>query len=271
MFWDPPKVCFVLPFFQRPVMWYGVFFVTGFALGYLLVIPLLKSLFPTKKGKEATTLSIRLADRLLYTILGGTLIGSRLGHVFFYEWPYYSTHPLSIFKIWEGGLASHGGAIGILIALTIFIKRNPEFKLIQILDIVTIPVALATGFIRIGNFVNQEIIGIPTNLPWGVTFGHPVGGGALVPRHPTQLYEALCYFAICALLWVVRGRRVREGVITGLFFVLMFSGRILAECVKEPLSSMTDESFIMTGQLLSVPFLLAGLYLLLRKPKVISV
>ncbi len=263
MYWDPPKVCFELPFFPRPVMWYGVLFVTGFILGYLLMIPLLNDFF-RKKGKQKTTpLSIATADRLLRYILLATLIGARLGHVFFYEWPYYKGHLLSIFKIWEGGLASHGGAIGILIALLLFVKQSKEIKFVELLDLVTIPIALACAFIRLGNFVNQEIIGIPTTLPWGITFGHPADGGPIVPRHPTQLYEAIAYFATFLLLMAVwRWGKVRTGVISGLYFLLAFSARIAVESVKAPLSAMRDESFIMTGQLLSLPFIVAGLYLL---------
>jgi prolipoprotein diacylglyceryl transferase len=266
MDWDPPKICFELPFFGRPVMWYGVFFVTGFILGYLLIIPLLRSFFLEKGRSDVKHLSVDVADRLLRYILLGTLIGARLGHVFFYEWPYYKAHLFDIVKIWEGGLASHGGAIGILIALLLFIRKTEGIKFVELLDLVTIPIALACGFIRIGNFVNQEIIGVPTTLPWGVTFLHPADGGPIVPRHPTQLYEAIAYFGtffILINLW--RKGKQREGLISGLFFLLAFSARILVESVKAPLSSMRDESFLMTGQLLSFPFLLIGIYLIYPK------
>lgn len=267
-YWDPPKEFLHIPFIERPIMWYGVLFVTGFFLGYFLMIPLLKDLF--KKRQEPIKVAAHLTDRLLWFVLAGTIIGARLGHVFFYEWPRYRHDFWGIFKTWEGGLASHGGAIGVLLALVAFYslhkKNYPELSLVKLVDILSIPTALAAVFIRLGNFVNQEIIGVPTKLSWGIIFGHPADGGPVVARHPAQLYEAFAYLLTFVLLYTLwwKGKR-REGLISGLFFVCVFGSRFLIESIKVPLSSMMDESFIQTGQLLSIPFIALGLFLLLRK------
>src|SRR5262249_26035814 len=145
-------------------------------------------------------LAYQLTDRLSVLIAAGVVVGARLGHVFFYDWPYYKTHPKSILKIWEGGLASHGGAIGALIGLVIFIlmskKQAQKLTFLAVLDALAVPTPLAGGLIRIGNFMNQEITGIPTSMPWAVTFRHPVDGLPGVPVHPVQLYEALFYFLV---------------------------------------------------------------------------
>jgi len=139
------------------------------------------------------------------------------------------------------------------------------------MDSLCVPIGLAAYFIRIGNFVNQEIIGVPTSLPWAIIFGHPADGGAPIPRHPAQLYEAFAYlgtFFIIYALWYKKSEQLKEGVITGLFFILAFGSRFLVEFVKVPLSSTFDESFLQTGQVLSIPFILLGVYLLYKEKKV---
>ncbi len=259
--WDPDRIFFVIPYINHPVTWYGLLFASGFLVGYFLVR---KSFTRLMDGGsvEAT----RLTDRLTTLVVLGTLIGARLGHVFFYSWPYFRAHPFDIFKVWEGGLASHGGAIGILIALCMFALWNRKFSFLTVLDIVAIPAAFVGGCIRIGNFINQEITGIPTKLPWGVTFGHPVDGLQGVALHPVQLYESLFYFATFLLLYQISKRRdqiLGSGLVSGLFFVLVFSFRFAIEFLKNGYSDWVDpDALFHMGQLLSLPFIGVGLGLL---------
>ena len=215
-----------------------------------------------------------LTDRMVWFVVLGTIIGARLGHVIFYDWFYYSSHPADVFKIWEGGLASHGGIIGIILSLVLYkqliLKDFPEITLLALLDIMVMPSTLAGAFIRIGNFFNQEILGPPTDLPWAIVFGHPIDGSPALPRHPTQLYEALGYFIISMILlyeWKRKGNQLRTGYLFGLCFVLVFTFRFLIEFIKLPQSSMMDETFLQTGQLLSIPFVLLGLYFMWFAPR----
>lgn len=211
--------------------------------------------------------SVKLADRLTWFIIAGGLIGARLGHVFFYEWAYYQHNLLSILKVWEGGLASHGGVIGIFLALCIYrfsIKnRYPELSFLKVLDYLTVPGALAAALIRIGNFFNQEILGTETTMPWGVVFGHPLDGGPSLPRHPVQLYEALaCLITFFVLygLWKKKGESLQTGTLAGIFFVMVFSGRFFLEFFKSTMhSSLINDTTLQMGQYLSIPFILLGL------------
>lgn len=264
-YWDPPLNIFTVPIIDRPVTWYGFLFVLGLSISYYFIYLSLKKKFTLSKQE-----SLSLTDRLTWFVVGGTLIGARLGHVFFYDWPRYARNPFDILKIWEGGLASHGAAIGIFISIFLFLwtsrKQFPQLNFVNLVDLLSIPAALTCAMIRVGNFVNQEILGPPTDLPWGVIFGHPVDGSAPIPRHPVQLYEALAYFCIFLFLLVlvrVKGDKLRQGVLGGLFFVLMCSARFLLEFFKSPFQSqMIDESYIQMGQLLSLPLILFGLILI---------
>lgn len=264
-YWNPDPEIFRLPYLDHPLRWYGLFFVLGFIVGYFLIFSIFKELLNQEKRLNASDLALGLADRLTWFVVGGTIIGSRLGHVFFYEWPRYRSHPIDIFKIWEGGLASHGGAIGILLGLFLFrqlIKKEfPNLTFLKLLDALCLPTAFAAGCIRIGNFFNQEILGTETSYPWGIVFGRPADGGAVVPRHPVQLYEALAYFVtfiILMIVWKKYRKKLPTGLMTGLFFVLAFGSRFFIEFLKLPTSLMIDESWIQTGQLLSLPFILVG-------------
>lgn len=219
---------------------------------------------------RTTDLALELTDRLTWYTILGTVIGARLGHVFFYEWPLYRASPLNILKVWEGGLASHGGTIGVILALIIFWwrsrKKFPEFSFINLLDMLCIPTAFVAFCIRMGNFMNQEILGVETSLPWAVVFGDPADGSAIVPRHPVQLYEGFAYLAIFVFLyalWKINFKKLRPGIISGLFFILVFGSRFLFEFVKLPSSMMIDESFLQTGQILSIPCIIGGFVLLL--------
>jgi len=266
--WDPSKTAFTLPFIEHPVAWYGILFVIGFALGYLVEQFILARTLSVSPFSDTT---ISLADRLLWSVIFGTIVGARLGHVLFYDINYYISHPIEIFMTWRGGLASHGGAIGIVIALFLFrlsVKRQyPTLTFLKILDIVTIPTALGCVFIRLGNFINQEIIGTPSSTPWAVLFVHPAEGGPITPRHPVQLYEALAYLAIFVILYVLwkKNPNWADGKIAGLFFILAFSARFFLEFFKSWQDSPLTAFSLQAGQLLSLPFILLGFYLYKRK------
>jgi len=269
IYWNPNRDAFTVPFINHPVRWYGICFAFGFVIGYLIFRQLMKTRLKLINKLETKDLATTLSDRMIWFVIGGTIVGARLGHVFFYEWPRYSQNPLDIFKIWEGGLASHGGTIGILLALffykKIVLKNFYEISYIDLIDMLAIPAAFAAFCIRIGNFMNQEILGTATNLPWAVIFGDPADGSAIVPRHPVQLYEAitaLITFTLLYTLWNVKKGVVRRGIISGLFFILIFGSRFFIEIYKLPSSLMMDESWLQTGQLLSIPCIILGILLL---------
>lgn len=277
IYWNPHPDLFVVPYFDRPIRWYGFLFVLGIMLSYLVV----KKLFARelRQGgltdeKEIAKQSLTLTDRLTWFVIIGLLIGARLGHVLFYDWDRYKSHPFDILKVWEGGLASHGGAVGILVAIYFFLKttkkRYPQLTFVSMVDLLVIPSALVGSFIRLGNFFNQEILGTPSNMPWAVVFGHPADGSRPLPRHPVQLYESITYLVIFFLLiglWKFRPSWCKPGRLGGLFLVLAFSMRFLLEFLKAPMDAVVDQSFLQMGQLLSLPFILAGFYLLFRHNK----
>lgn len=260
IFWDPSKIAFRIPFIDYPIAWYGLLFALGFCMGYFV---LRRQFFLYCHDKS---LSIKLSDRMIWVVIVATLIGARLGEVFFYSWSYYKQHPLAIFKIWEGGLASHGGVIAIILALlffTIYTKKDiKRFTFFAALDIAVVPAALVAAFIRIGNFINQEILGKPADLPWSIVFGHPEDG-LVIARHPVQLYEALFYGALFLFLFFQK-KKPGSGKTAGLFFLLLFSFRFLVEFIKMP-QGEHDGGLLSTGQVLSIPFILLGLYMLCRK------
>lgn len=282
LYWDPPRVVFFVPFIHHPVVWYGVLFASGFILSYLLLIKLFRQkirslpLASNQTAESINELSRQLVDQLTWYVVIGTIIGARLGHVFFYDWEFYSVHPLEIFKVWEGGLASHGGTVGVFIAMVIYYrtiirKALPEITFLGLLDLFCVPVPLASCFIRLGNFMNQEIIGPPTTVPWAVIFGHPFEAAEAVPRHPTQLYEALAYlftFAILCYLWNKKRDLLPPGTIVGWMFLLIFGSRFFIEFVKLPQELYPQATaWLQTGQYLSLPFILAGLLLVLPRKK----
>ena len=248
---DPTLVSFG-PFSVR---WYGLAFAVGFILGYNIVARMFKH-----EGAPEKWLGI-----LLTYVVIATIVGARLGHVFFYEWDYYSAHPEKIFKIWEGGLASHGGTIAIIIALFLFSWFVTKKPASWVFDKIVVAIALVGGLIRLGNLMNSEIYGGPTDLPWGFVF---VRDGQTVAAHPTQIYEALCYFALFALLmWMYwkRNAEERPWLITGIFFIGIFLPRFLIEYVKnvqvQSEYEMIAKYGMNMGQALSIPFILLGIFL----------
>ncbi|MCQ2204360.1 MAG: prolipoprotein diacylglyceryl transferase [Bacteroidales bacterium] len=255
--WDVDPVFFHLG--PLGVRYYSLFFALAFWLGYLIIAKMFK-----KQG-----LSEDYADKIfIYTIIG-TVVGARLGHVFFYGWEYYSQHLLEIFKVWEGGLASHGGAIGILTALYIYHKKVSKKTYLWVLDHIVIVVALSGFFIRMGNLMNSEIVGQPCNpdLPWAFRFLRLHPDIALIPRHPSQIYEAVFYLGVFLLLSFLYWKKdyiKKEGVIFGLFLVLVFGFRMLVETVKADQEAFESDMVMNMGQLLSIPFVLIGLWCLWR-------
>jgi prolipoprotein diacylglyceryl transferase len=276
LFWDPsPEIfSFHIPFLDRPILWYGFFFALGFFIAYWIFSHLLKNfLLPHQIDKREINW---LAEKIGFYILVGAVIGARLGDLLFYQsWDYNMQHPLSMIKFWEGGLASHGGAIGIAIGLVIFLKkfgeRFPMLSWRSLLDLIVVPTCLTASLIRLGNFMNQEIIGTPTQVPWAVIFGHPADHSLPIPRHPVQIYESLFYFTLFITLFILR-RKVKEpGRISGLFFTLLFSFRFFIEFFKSHQSELLSASFPLDmGQILSIPFILFGWFLLRRKKVVVA-
>lgn len=241
------------------VRWYGLMFAVGFLIGYEIVARMFKH-----EGAPERWLGI-----LLIYVVVATLVGPRLGHVFFYEWDVYKADPIRILYIWEGGLASHGGTIAIIIAVILFsifvTKKSPLWTF----DRLVVAIALVGGLIRIGNLFNSEIYGTATTLPWGFMFvrsreWHELYEGQAV--HPTQIYEALCYFALFALLmWMYwkKNAEERPGLILGVFFIGIFLPRFLIEFIKNDQVAREATMTLNIGQQLSIPFIVLGLGLIL--------
>ena len=243
--------------------WYSLLFVSGFIFGYYIF----------KKFVKKEGVSEKLLDPLLYTLLIATVVGARLGHCLFYQPDYYLTSWRGFFEIfmpWKGGLASHGGAIGLLIAMWWFAHRygkRYDIDFLWLMDRLCITVALAGSLIRLGNFFNSEIYGDVTSLPWGVVF---VRAGETVPKHPTQLYEALSYF----ILWIVMMNlydkkldKLNRGVFFGIFLLGCFGMRFLIEFIKEPQVGFEENMLLDLGQLYSIPFIIAGIVILFLSKK----
>ncbi|MHC4849977.1 MAG: prolipoprotein diacylglyceryl transferase [Planctomycetota bacterium] len=236
--------------------YYGVCFAAGFLIGYSIIQRIFK-----QEGKPEKDL-----DSLCVALVVGTIVGARLGHCLFYHPAEYLADPISILKVWEGGLASHGGVIGNLVALWFYARKRPDQSYLWLLDRIVIPTALAAALIRIGNFFNSEIVGIPTTKPWGVVFERFRNEGADGPaRHPAQLYESLCYLLIFGfMVWLYRRRRALtpHGLLLGWFFVLLFTARFFVEFVKVPQKPGVEEDMLRQGQFLSIPFILVGIWLI---------
>ena len=248
--WDASPVIFSIG--PLALRWYGLAFAIGFIIGYNIVAKMFKH-----EGAPEKWLGI-----LLTYVVVATIIGSRLGHVFFYQWDYYSQHPGEIFKIWEGGLASHGGVIGNFIAVWLFSIFVTKKSVSWTVDRLVVPVAMVAGLIRLGNLMNSEIYGGVTDLPWGFIF---VRDGQTLPMHPTQIYEALCYFALFGvLMWMYwkKNAQERPWLISGVFFIGVFVSRFFIEYVKNVQVGKEIEMIatygINMGQLLSIPFIIMG-------------
>jgi prolipoprotein diacylglyceryl transferase len=238
------------------IRWYGLLFAASFVFGYWIMLKIFK--------KENIPVSV--LDSLTTYMVIGTVVGARLGHCLFYEPAYYLSHPLEILEVWQGGLASHGAAVGIILTILIFGKVK-KLPFLWVIDRVVITVALSGLFIRTGNLMNSEIFGHVTSLPWGFIFlraGHPLD---LAPRHPTQLYEGLSYLVIFLIIWwyyYKKNGKPAQGMIFGMFLIMVFGMRFLIEFAKEPQEGFEQSMILNMGQLLSIPLILAGVWFVWR-------
>lgn len=274
--WDADPVIFSIG--EHGIRWYGLLLAIGFLLGYIVLGRIMK-----KEGYEQ-----KQTDKFAIYIILGCVIGLRLGHCLFYNPDYYLSHPLEILKVWEGGLASHGGAIGILLAIWLYARRT-KMPYFESLDKVVVVVPLAGAFVRVGNFINSEILGVPTTLPWGVKFmrnmedlneAYIASNGAcpdlgseclsefMIARHPTQLYEAFFYIAMFFVFFLIYSKFAKNwkhGTFLGWFVLVLFGFRFLIEYTKTEQAEFIWNAPITMGQLLSIPFIIFGIVLVVRQ------
>ncbi len=263
--WTADPILFTLG--PLTIRWYSLMFIIGFWLGFQIEEKIFK-----REGIPEAWL-----DKIFLYVFIGTIVGSRLGHVFFYGWDHYSQHPIEIFKIWEGGLASHGGAMGIIVTILYLSYRVLKVNPLFIFDRLVIPVALVASLIRMGNLFNHEIYGHVTSMPFGFRFIeniHAWQRGAdpifTAPSHPTQLYEACIYlFVFVLLMWMYwkKNAHLRPGLIFGTFFIGIFGTRIIVEMIKNNQESFEDSMALNMGQWLSIPFVIYAIYLIIRALK----
>lgn len=237
------------------VRWYGLLFASAFFFGYLIF----------QKIFKWENIEMKVLDRLTMYMVFGTVIGARLGHCLFYEPGYYLANPWEILFVWHGGLASHGAAIGIIIALWLFSQKE-KIAFSWILDRIVIVVALAGALIRTGNLMNSEIVGAPTSVPWAFVFDRL----DQQPRHPAQLYEALSYFAIFILLFILYRKnfaQTKPWFLFGIFLTSVFGIRFFVEFVKDVQVDFEKGMALDMGQWLSIPFFILGVFLIFKNVK----
>lgn len=257
------------------VRWYGVLW----ALGIWLSLVIQQKIYKAEKLPEEWT------DKLFMYIVGGTIIGARLGHCLFYEWHllpepakflgitfnYYNPFlqkPWEILYIWQGGLASHGGAIGILTAAYLLNKKVFKKGFIWLLDRLIVSVAICGACIRLGNLMNSEIYGNVTNLPWGFIFEQR---GETLPKHPTQIYEMIYCLVTFALVWWMYWKKQAykiDGLLFGVFLIGIFLSRFVLEFIKMDQETFESNMLFNMGQWLSIPFIAAGIYYLVRARRI---
>jgi len=249
--WDVDPDIFVFPIINHPLRWYGLLFALGFLLSQQIMYFIYR-----KEGRP-----VREVDTLTIYLIIATIVGARLGHVLFYDPVYYFQNPHRILMTWEGGLASHGGVIGVLIGIYLFARRT-EVSFLWVVDRVSIVAALTFALIRLGNLMNSEMIGIPTGVPWGFVFTSYDD----VPRHPAQLYEAIHYligFGLLFWIWKSRRERMKNGFVFGSALIILFSFRFIDEFFKINQVEFESGLILNMGQLLSIPFIVAGIVLLI--------
>ena len=259
--WSADPVIFDIGFFS--LRWYALMFIVGFYIGSKLM-----EVYYKHDGVNPE----KVYTLFLYCFIG-TIIGARLGHCLFYDPGYYLANPIEMLKTWKGGLASHGGTLGVFLAVLVYARRDHRSAL-WVLDRLGIAVAPVAALIRVGNLFNHEIYGHVTSMPWGFRFIENVGAwshGAELkytePCHPTQIYEALCYlavFAVNAYLYYKTDARNRRGLLLGVFFTGVFGSRFLIEYVKNVQVSFEEGMILDMGQILSIPFIVGGIWLIVR-------
>lgn len=266
--WNPSPEIFTIPGIDWPVRWYGLMWAMAFIASHFFMNRIFKAEKRSDKALDTLT---------LYIILG-TVLGARLGHCLFYG-PWfdeelangsiiegYLSHPLNILKVYEGGLASHGGALGILTAMILYCRKEKE-SWIWLFDRLVVVVPLAAMCIRLGNLINSEIIGKVTNVPWAFIFVQEDN----LPRHPAQLYEAIfCFFLFILMYWLWKNKRdeVGPGFMFGVLCVLLFTERFFDEFLKENQADFEGSMALNMGQWLSIPFVLIGMFMIWRSFKI---
>ena len=256
--WTADPVAFTIPFIERDVRWYGIAFALGFMIGSYIVLKIWKH----EKLNEAWF------DKLFFYVIISATVGARLGHCLFYDPVHYLANPIDMIKIWEGGLASHGGTLGIIIAIWIYSRKVTHKNMLWTFDRLVVPVGFVAALIRFGNLMNHEIYGHATDVPWAFKFIENLPywerGNAPVfslPSHPTQLYEAFFYILTsCVCLWMYWKRKDYnyQGLIFGVFLIGIFLSRFFIEFYKNNQESFEEGMVLNMGQLLSIPFIIAG-------------
>ena len=246
--WDfDPEIFRVGSFGPR---YYGLMFALGFLVSYRILEKMWK-----EEGRDLESLS-----SLLVHVMVGTILGARLGHCLFYDPAFYLSNPLEILKIWKGGLASHGGSLGVVFAVYLYSRKNPDQPYGWLCDRLATVLPFGSGCIRVGNFFNTEILGKPSDVPWAIVFKRH----DLVPRHPAMLYEALTYFAVFIVVmfrYKMKGKDVRPGSQIGFILIIIFGSRFFLENYKENQVGFENAMYFNMGQLLSIPFVIAGILL----------
>ena len=254
--WNPDPVIFEI--FSLQLRWYGLLFVSGFLVGLYIMQWIYQ-----REGKD-----VKQLDKLLYYMFAGAVIGARLAHCLIYEPEYYLSNlstVIEILFIWKGGLASHGGTLGMIFAVYLF-QRKSEDSFLHITDRLSIPISLGAMSIRLGNFVNSEILGKQTDSMFGIIFSKIDN----LPRHPVQLYEAAAYlftFLLLLYLYKTRIKQLGEGFLIGTMFISIFSFRFLIEFVKTEQADYVLSIPLNVGHLLSIPFIIFGIILVYRSRK----
>ena len=252
--WEADPTAFSIGDFE--IRWYGVAYFTMFLVGYFLV----KNIFE-KEGKTEKQL-----DKLILLLMGAVVIGGRLGHVLFYAPDYYLTseHLVEILYLRDGGMASHGATFALMLAVVYYMYSERDVHFLWLTDRLLVPIAFGAMLIRLGNLMNHEIIGHPTDMPWGFVFTRRVQDLGMVARHPSQLYEALAYFILIVVFaYLFYGRKIRkpQGLLTGIFLIVLFTARFFIEYTKTEQSHYQNDSLFTVGQWLSIPIVLGCMYL----------
>lgn len=276
VYWNPPIKAFTIPWIDHDVVWYGILFACGITASYFVAAYLLSRMFVLAGSDPliAKARAFSCMDKLCIYLTLCMIIGSRLFHLVFYEpISYWMRDPFSVIKIWQGGLASHGGVVGLFVGMALFLvkeqKNYPEITFKSLVDLLVVPSMITGTLIRVGNFINQEILGTVTKVPWGVVFGATHEGMRGIALHPVMLYEALVYLMAAALFFALFNRLVvYRGRLAGLFFLTVFSARFFLEFFKKAQSYYMQGAYALSmGQLLTLPLVVFGAVLFYQSLK----